>query len=221
MAPGLSLRMQEVDRTWKTRLEPTIARLLDSKEPPQPELPRQYLGEADAFVSSISEMVSALEQDAAARIQRLYWVQIGFLTLSILIVSGAMLLLHQQIRVPLGRLAQLVNRLLVGHEGAAASADGRRNELTTFTQTLEGLVERFLHDRDEIQALHATGQEIASLGALTLEEILTRIVNRAADLVSADRAALFLQHPFMECWIVEAASGKAFDGIRKQIMLFE
>jgi signal transduction histidine kinase len=221
MAPAAGLRMQDVDRTWTTQLGPTIDRLLDSKEPPRPELLQRYLREADAFVSSISEMVGALEQDAAARIRRLYWVQIGFLTLSVLIMSGALLLLHQQIRVPLGRLAQLVNRLLIGDEVAGTSPSGRRNELSTFAQTLEGLVERFLHDRDEIRALHATGQEIASLGALTLEEILQRIVNRAADLVSADQAALFLQHPFMECWIVEAASGKAFDRIRKEILLFE
>ncbi len=221
MAPAIGLRLQDVHDTWINRLEPVIERLLRSEGPQRRELQEQYVREADAFVASLSAMVSALEQDAAARIRRLYWVQVSFLVLSVLIMTAALLLLHQQIRVPLGRLAQLAGRLLIGQDAAGAPAHGRPGDLSTFAQTFEGLMERFLHNREEIQALHATGQEISSLGALSLEEILKRIVNRAEDLVRADQAALFLHHPFMECWIVEAASGEAFDRIRKEILLFE
>jgi signal transduction histidine kinase len=220
MAPSVSLRLQDVHDTWMNRLSPIIERLLESEGSQRGQFQQQYLREADAFVSSLSAMVNALEQDAAGRIRRLYWVQMSLLMLSILIMGAALLLVHQQIRVPLGRLATAAARLFAGEEkpGVSHPAAG---ELATLTHTVEGLIERYLHNRDEIRALHATGQEISSLGTLSLEEVLKRIVDRAADLVHADLAALFLRHPFMECWIVEAASGEAFDRIRKEILLFE
>jgi signal transduction histidine kinase len=219
-APSLNSHLQDVHDAWQDRLAPTIERFLQTDGPQRQELQQHYLREADAFVSSLSDMVTALEQDAAARIRTLYWVQVSFLVLSIAIMSVALLVLHQQIRVPLGKLATLAGRLLAGHHVVGVSHP-KTDELRAFTHTFEGLIERFVHNRDEIQALHATGQEISSLGELSLEEILSRIVDRAADLVRADQAALFLRHAFMECWIVEAASGEAFDRIRKEILLFE
>lgn len=221
LAPAIGRALQDVHDTWVNRLEPIIERLLWSEGQQRRELQEQYVRETDAFVASLSAMVSALEQDAAARIRRLYWVQISFLVLSVLIMTVALLLLHQQIRVPLGRLAQLAARVLIGQDAVCAPPRGKSGELSAFAQTFEGLMERFLHNREEIQALHATGQEISSLGVLSLEEILKRIVNRAKGLVRADQAALFLHHPFMECWIVEVASGEGFDRIRKELLLFE
>jgi signal transduction histidine kinase len=54
-----------------------------------------------------------------------------------------------------------------------------------------------------------------------LENALRRIVDRAADLVHADLAILLVRHPMMDCWMVEAASGAAFDTLRHQIVLPE
>jgi signal transduction histidine kinase len=184
------------------------------------DIQQQYLREADELVSSLSGIVGTLQQHAAARFQRLYGIQIFILGLSVVIMSIALLVLYQQIRIPLGRLAGLTGRLLVGPD-PLDRPPGRRDELTTLTQSIEQLMERFIHNRDEIQALHATGQEISSLGTLTLDEILKRIVDRAADLVRADQAALLLRHPFMECWVVEATSGGSLDRIEKKILLFE
>ena len=74
---------------------------------------------------------------------------------------------------------------------------------------------------EELEALHATGQEISTLGIGGIEQVLRRIVDRAADLVRVDMAVIMVRHSVLECWIVEAASGQAFDTIRKQILLTE
>lgn len=54
-----------------------------------------------------------------------------------------------------------------------------------------------------------------------LEDVLRRIADRAAESLEADLAVVMVRHPTMECWLVEAASGQAFDKIRKQIVLLE
>jgi signal transduction histidine kinase len=218
----MTARLQEIYEAWNNQLAPTIERALQADGPKPTDLQQQYLRKADELVSSLSRVVSALEQDAAARSRTLYWIQIFIVLLSIAIMSVPLflLMLHKQIRVPLARLAALAGPFVVGRD-ALDVPRGKHDELSDHVRTLEGLMDRFVHNQDEIQALHATGQEISSLGVLSLEEILKRIIDRASDLVRADQAALFLRHPFMECWIVEAASGGTLDRMQNQILLFE
>jgi len=59
------------------------------------------------------------------------------------------------------------------------------------------------------------------LGPGGLEDMLRRIADGAAESLEADLAVVMVRHPTMECWMVEAASGQAFDRIRKQILLLE
>ena len=51
--------------------------------------------------------------------------------------------------------------------------------------------------------------------------MLRRIADRASESLEADLAVVMVRHSTMECWVVEAASGTAFDRIQKQILLFE
>lgn len=221
MAPAVSLHLRDVDLLWKERMRPLIDRLLEADGKQWHAARDAYLREADTFVASLSAMVRALERDAAGRIRRLYWAHLSFLGLSVLVMALALWWLSRKMQSPWRRLAGLSDPALAWNDEAGPAARETSDELDTLTQTCEGLIRQVRHDRSEIQALHATGQEISALGALSLDEVLKRIVDRAAGLVEADQAALFLQHPFMDCWIVEAASGEMFARIRKEILLFE
>ncbi|MFO0733289.1 MAG: hypothetical protein U0361_20450 [Nitrospiraceae bacterium] len=89
------------------------------------------------------------------------------------------------------------------------------NELGRLARTFEHMAQRTRQGIEELEALHATGQEISTLGIGGIEQVLRRIVDRAADLVRVDMAVIMVRHSVLECWIVEAASGQAFDTIRQ------
>ncbi len=220
LSPVIGVKLREIQNEWNNELAPLVDRVLHAEEPELQAIQKEYLVQADRFVLAVSAMVHTLEQDVAARTNKLYTIQIIFWVFSIILMALAVLFLNQQIRVRLGRLATRADRLVPG-EGEVGVPIAEADDMARFTKTFERLMEGLLHSREEIQALHATGQEISSLGTLSLDEVLKRIVDRAADLVGADQAALFLRHPFMDCWMIEASSGEGFNKTRKGILLFE
>lgn len=95
------------------------------------------------------------------------------------------------------------------------------DEIGRLARSFEEMARRISHYIEHLEALHATGQEITMLGSGGLEMALRRIADRAADLAKVDLAVLMVRHPILECWVVEAASGAAFDTVRKEIILLE
>lgn len=212
--------LDELRLRWDQRLRPTIDLALRASGSRLQNAQDAYLAEADAFVTSVADIVRLLEQQSAARTHMLYLLQLIFLILSLSLTVIALLVLHRKVREPLGRLTERVERLVAGDlngDMALLAHDEMGKLASSFEQVAANLRTNIL----ELEALHATGQEITSLGDGGLDHALRRIVDRAADLAGADFAILLVRHPMMDCWVVEAASGQAFDTLRHHILLLE
>lgn len=220
MSPSLLQQIEELRGRWEQHLRPTIDVAIRSSGDELQRAQQQYLAQADAFVASASRIVHVFEQHAATRTQMLYALHIVFLVLSIGLMGFATLVLHRKVREPLGQLTRRVQRVVAGDlDGHMSGTD--TDEVGRLASTFEQVADNLRKNVQELEALHATGQEITSLGVGGLENVLRRIVDRAAELVRSDLAILLVRHPMMDCWVVEAASGKAFDTLRHQILLLE
>jgi signal transduction histidine kinase len=178
------------------------------------------LAHGDEFVAGLDRMVQSMEQESASRLQSLYRLQSWFLGAFVALLAMALLYLHRVIRLPLTRLTAGAERLAAGELHTRIQVEAR-DELGQLARTFERMADTIRQKLEEMRALHATGQEIGMLGPGGLDDVLRRIVDRASESLDADLAVVMVRHLTMECWLVEAASGMAFDRIRKQILLFE
>ena len=220
MEPRLAQQLQEVQDRWSLQLRPALEQAIGSSGSEAGHGRREYLQHADAFVGALDQLIRAVEQEAAGRLRTVYTQQILFLGMSVIFMISAMLLLHRVVRVPLQRLIAGAERLAAGEFDTTISISAR-DELGQLARTYERMAGTIRHNIEEMKALHATGQEISTLGSGGLEQVLRQIVDRAADSLAVDLTIIMVRHVTMECWIVEAASGTEFDRIRQHILLVE
>ena len=220
MEPRLAQQLQEVQDRWSLQLRPALEQAIGSSGSEAGHGRREYLQHADAFVTSLDQMIRAFEQEAAGRLRTVHTLQILFLGMSVILMIPAMLLLHRVVRVPVQRLIAGAERLAAGKFDTTISISAR-DELGQLVRTYERMADTIRHNIEEMNALHATGQEIRTLasGSNGLEQVLRQIVDRAADSLAVDLTIIMVRHVTMECWIVEAASGTELDRIRQQSLL--
>jgi len=220
MEPRLAQPLQEVQDRWSLQLRPALEQAIGSSGSEAGHGRREYLQHADAFVTSLDQMIRAFEQEAAGRLRTVHTLQILFLGMSVILMIPAMLLLHRVVRVPLQHLIAGAERLAAGKFDTTISISAR-DELGQLARTYERMAGTIRHNIEEMNALHATGQEIRTLasGSNGLEQVLRQIVDRAADSLAVDLTIIMVRHVTMECWIVEAASGTELDRIRQQSLL--
>ncbi len=216
----LSERMEVLHRRWSTELRPALERTLGSTGDHVAGRQQEYLAAADPFVTDMDDLVQSIEQELAGRLQTLYQLQIAFFLTSLGLTVAALVFLHRTIRGPLTRLTEGAEHMAAGELHTKIQVH-TKDELGQLARTFERMAETIQTHIEEMKALHATGEEIGMLEPGGLEGVLRRIANRATESLQADLAVLMVRHLTMDCWLVEAASGTAFDRIREQIMLFE
>ncbi len=216
--PPLSSQLQALQDRWATRLKPALERALEGDL--ASSAVQDYLRLADDFVAGWDELVQLMERETAARLQTLRRRQIWSLVAFLALIAGATVFLNRFVREPLRQLTVGADRLAAGDFDAEIEVHSN-DELGRLAWTFQRMAETIRHHIAELNSLHATGQEIAMLGPGGLEDVLRRIADRAAESLEVDLAVVMVRHPTMECWMVEGASGQAFDRIRNQIMLLE
>jgi len=220
ISPTLSTQMQRVQDRWSIQLRPAVERALAASGESLARQQRDYLTLAEEFVADMDGMVQSVEQESARRVQSLYSLQVGFLLMSLALAGTALVFLHRAIREPLKRLIEGAERMAAGELQTKIRVDSQ-DELGQLARTFERMAQTIETHIDEMKALHATGEEIGMLEPGGLDGVLRRIADRATESLDADVALVMVRHLTMDCWVVEAASGTAFDRIREQIMLFE
>lgn len=220
ITPTLSNQMQRFQDRWSIQLRPVLERALGASGEDLIKQQRQYLVLTDDFITEIDAIVQSVEQESAARLTWLYRLQIGFLVASLGLTAAALIFLHKMIRAPLKQLTEGAEHMAAGELHTKIKVE-TQDELGQLARTFERMAETIQNRIEEIKALHATGEEIGMLEPGGLEGVLRRIADRASESLDADLTLVMVHHPTMECWLVEAASGTAFDRIREQIMLFE
>ncbi|HXH85371.1 MAG TPA: GAF domain-containing protein, partial [Nitrospira sp.] len=216
--PMLSVQLQALQDRWVMQLRPTLELALEGD--PTASGVKAYLVQLDDFVAGWDRFVQSMEQQSAGRLQSLYTWQTWFLVLFFGLMGAALIFLDRVVREPLRQLTAGADRLAAGelHTEIQTRSD---DELGQLARTFKRMAETIEQKIGELNALHATGQEIGLLGSGSLDDVLRRIADRAAESLDADIAVVLVRHPTMECWLMETASGTAFDRLRKEILLFE
>jgi signal transduction histidine kinase len=216
--PLLAVELQQLQARWSLQLRAALELAL--KDGGGSPAVQDYLNQADDFVARWDHLVQLMEHEAAAGLETLRHRQAWFLIVFLGLIAAAVVFLHRFVREPLKHLTADADRLAAGDfttEIRVRSYD----ELGQLAQTFQRMAETIRHHISELNSLHATGQEISMLEPGGLEDVLRRIADRAAESLEVDLAVVMVRHATMECWLVEAASGQAFDKIRKQIVLLE
>src|SRR6476660_937315 len=216
--PVLAGRLEALQVRWTAQLKPALEKVLTSDGPSTAA--GDYLQQTDDFVAEWDELVQLIEQETAARLHTLRSRQIWFLIIFLALIGAAVMFLNRFVREPLRHLTAGAERFTAGDFDAEIHVRSD-DELGRLAGTFQRMAETIRHHFAELNGLHATGQEIAMLGPGGLEAVLRRIADGAAESLEADLAVVMVRHPTMDCWLVEAASGQAFDRIRKQIVLLE
>ncbi len=220
ISPAVAQQLQDLQEYWDRWLRPAIEAAVQAKGAESVRAREEYLQGTDHLVAALSAVVQALEREAEMQLRTLYRFQIVCLIAALAFLGVALAFLNRVLRKPLQSLTLGAERLAADEFGAPIPIHSH-DELGQLARGFERMAERIRQRIGELQALHATGQEIGTLGHGGLDQVLRRIVDRATELLGADLTVLMVRHPVMECWMVEAASGKAFDAVRKEILLFE
>ena len=216
--PALSAQLDTLQARWSEQLKPALEEILANDR--TSAAVQTYLRNADEYAAEWDEFVQLIERETAARVHTLRSRQIGFLIVFLALVSVTVLFLNRFVREPLRHLTAGADRLAEGVFDAEIPVHSE-DELGQLAKTFHRMAETIRHHIGELNSLHVTGQEIAMLRPEGLEDVLRRIADRAVESLEVDLAVVIVPHPTMECWLVEAASGSAFDSIRNQIVLLE
>jgi signal transduction histidine kinase len=101
------------------------------------------------------------------------------------------------------------------------SARASKDELGQLAEAYLAMAQRIGTHIREVEVLDLIGYDINTIGPDGLDGVLRRITDRAVELVDADVCLLLLRDERMGCWIVEAASGKWDERLKKSVMLWE
>ena len=216
--PLLAVQLQALQDRWSMRLKAALERALKAGD--RSTAVQDYLNQADDFVAGWDQLIQLMEHETAARLETLHGRQTWFLIVFLGFMAAAVAYLDRFVRLPLTHLTAGADRLAAGAFDAESQVQSH-DELGQLARTFRRMAETIQHHIAELNNLHATGQEIAMLGPAGLEDVLRRIADRAAESLEAELAVVMVRHPTMECWMVEAASGQAFDRVRNQILLLE
>lgn len=218
---GIRRRIQRIRDEWRGVLRPSVERALGAAaEGERAAALDDYERRASTLVADLSDVVGEIERRAAGRIDLLYALQFVFLLVAAGLVVAGFLALQRVVRAPLEKLARGVEEISVGALPSAIAIE-TNDELGRLARTFEMMAGRIRRHIEQLEALHATGQEITMIGSGGLDRALRRIVDRAADLARVDLALLMVRHPVLDCWVVEAASGEWYERVRKEILLLE
>ena len=95
------------------------------------------------------------------------------------------------------------------------------DELGRLARTMEGMAESVEYHITQLQAFHAIGKEISTLGPDGLEGVLKRIAERAGNVLNVDIGLVLLWNEGIGCWNVGAASGSWHDLLRRSVLIRE
>lgn len=210
------VKLAALEHQWVREVKPTIEESLHARSASS----TLYNPRVSGFVDAWSDLVDTLERRTARRIDMLYHLQWSLLVCTAVLLALTMWVLRRAIQDPLKKLTTDAEQMALGRV-PTSTASPSRDEFGRLAATFEWMAGRLTQHSDHLEALHLTGQEIVTLEAGGLEQVLGHIVDRAAGLLKADLAILLVRHPMLDYWVIEAASGQVFDRIRKQVLLFD
>ena len=132
----------------------------------------------------------------------------------------ASLLLAKTITGPLATLTATAQEFGSGRPGARIPVFST-DELGRLARTMEEMQARISHHISQMEAFHAIGQDISTIGPDGLEGVLKRIAETAGSMLSVDLCLVLLWDETIGCWKVGAASGHWHDLLCRSVLIRE
>lgn len=98
---------------------------------------------------------------------------------------------------------------------------GSTDELGHLARTMEDMEQRISRYINQMEALHAIGNDVSMIGPDGLEGVLKRIAERAGSALHVDLCLVLLWNKKIGCWNVGAASGAWHERLRGSVMIRE
>src|SRR5437667_237373 len=95
------------------------------------------------------------------------------------------------------------------------------DELGRLARTMEEMQARISRHISQMEAFHAIGQDISTIGPDGLEGVLKRIAETAGSMLSVDLCLVLLWDETIGCWKVGAASGHWHDLLCRSVLIRE
>ncbi|MDO8546368.1 MAG: ATP-binding protein [Nitrospirales bacterium] len=95
------------------------------------------------------------------------------------------------------------------------------DELGRLARTMEDMQERIALHITHVEAFHAIGKDINTIGPDGLEGVLKRIAERAGGVLNVDLCLVLLWEKTIGCWKIGAASGHWHDLLRRSVLIRE
>jgi len=132
----------------------------------------------------------------------------------------ASLLLSKTITGPLATLTATAQEFGSGRPGARIPVFST-DELGRLARTMEEMQARISRHISQMEAFHAIGQDISTIGPDGLEGVLKRIAETAGSMLSVDLCLVLLWDETIGCWKVGAASGHWHDLLYRSVLIRE
>ena len=95
------------------------------------------------------------------------------------------------------------------------------DELGRLARTMEEMEERISRHLSQVEAFHAVGKDVSTIGPDGLEGVLKRIAERAGGVLNVDLCLVLLWNETIGCWKVGAASGHWHDLLCRSVLIRE
>jgi len=95
------------------------------------------------------------------------------------------------------------------------------DELGRLARTMEGMAESVAYHISQLEALHAIGRDVSTIGPDGIEGVLKRIAERAGNVLNIDIGLVLLWNEGIGCWNVGAASGSWHELLRRSVLIRE
>jgi signal transduction histidine kinase/CHASE3 domain sensor protein len=175
-------------------------------------------------ITTFEELEKATLQQKQQRANRLatvsrYGIVAGIIVILFLWWLGSRLLA----RTITGPLASLTFHAMKFGSGRMARPIpiATRDELGRLARTMESMAESVEYHITQLQALHAIGREVSTIGPDGIEGVLKRIAERAGSVLNVDIGLVLLWNEKIGCWNVGAASGLWHDLLRRSVLIRE
>lgn len=177
---------RDVEADWRTRMRPQLlgARSESGGGAPDAEHYRELLAEVDAFAARIDTLVSVLEHDAEAGIERLRATLGVAMALVTTCMLGALYALRRRVFVPLRDLRASAARVAQGDD-AARSTNVGADELGQVAAAFNAMADRLSNANRELER---------------------RVDEKTADLTRSNRSLELLYHVISRLYHAPASS---------------
>jgi two-component system nitrate/nitrite sensor histidine kinase NarX len=187
----LNKQWENVHNRWLLEVKPVFQ--MPSALPVQS--PLELTARIDSFVDQVDELVRQYQLKAESRIENLRVIQISAMFLTLLLVTGSLLILHHRVEVPLRKLTEAARRIGKGDFSQPVDIDNQ-DELDVLAETIN----QMSSDLNQMYSTLEARVAIKTKALAKSADVLNFLYHIARDVSEHNRDTIDFDH-----WLQELA----------------